>query len=200
MIRIGVIGENENDTKAVSGLLKRNFPNQFYFHRLLPNINGSNLDDKNDNHLVRKLRTEFELEELDYVLYIRDLDTLIEDRIQVGFRKKRFRRFSKVVNRKAIFMLNIVEMEALICADFDTFRTFKNQTSLSFEKTIAYEIPNPSEALEKTLFYQKSELPTIIPLLNLETLKSNHKYFKAFLAEFLKMVEGKSYKDAPYYV
>ncbi len=122
MIRIGMISENtKNDGKAIADWFKNNFPNQFDFYTLLKNIHGGSLDDKNSNHLVIKLRKEFELEELDYVLYIRDLDALISDKTKLDFRKKRFRIFSKMVDKKAIFMLNIVEIEALILADFDTF-------------------------------------------------------------------------------
>ncbi len=200
MIRIGVISENtKNDGKAIADWFKNNFPNQFDFYTLLKNIHGGSLDDKNSNHLVIKLRKEFELEELDYVLYIRDLDTLISDKVKLNFRKNRFRRFSKVVNKKAIFMLNIVEIEALVLADFDTFKACKNQPELYFENIQAAEIENPSDYLEQNTSYQKDELSKIIPLLNLETVKENHKHFKAFLTEFLKMIGQRKYKDIPYY-
>lgn len=101
MIRIGLISENEkNDAKAISHWFKNNFPNKFDFYPLLKNIHGASLDDKNSNHLVIKLRKEFELEELDYLLYIRDLDSLVNDKAKLDFRKKRFRRFSKVVDKR----------------------------------------------------------------------------------------------------
>lgn len=200
MVRIGVISENnKNDGKAIADWFRKNFPNQFDFYALLQNIHGGSLDDKNSNHLVLKLRREFELETLDYVLYIRDLDALISDKTKLKFRKNRFRRFSKVVDKKAIFMLNIVEIEALILADFDTFKQHNNQSDLHFENIQAAEIENPSDYLEKNTSYQKSDLSTIIPLLNLETLKANHKHFKTFLTEFFKMIEQRKYKDAPYY-
>jgi hypothetical protein len=195
MIRIGVIAENENDAKAVKGLLANNFPEQFEFQQLLPGRNGSQLDDKNDSKLVTLLRREFEFATIDYVLYIRDLDALIEDRGKINFRKKRFRRFAKVVNSKAIFMLNIVEIEALILADFDRLKQYKNQPNLQFENSKAADTINPSDYLQKNTSYQKSELAQIIPLLHLETLKTNHK----LIIEFCKMIEQRKYKDAPYY-
>ncbi len=68
-----------------------------------------------------------------------------------------------------------------------------------FENTKAAEIENPSDYLEKNTAYQKGELSKIIPLLNLETVKENHKHFKAFLTEFLKMIGQRKYKDIPYY-
>lgn len=196
MIRIGIIAEDDNDAKAISTLLNKNFPEQFYFQRLLPNRNGSQLDDNNDNHLAIALRREFEFEELDYLLYIRDLDALISDKEQLNFRKKRFRRFSRVVDRKAIFMLNIYEIEALILADFDTYKNYKNRPDLVFENVNAALTEKPDLALPD---YNKGELTKIIPLLNLEIVKSNHRHFSIFMTEFFKMIEQKKYSDAPYY-
>jgi hypothetical protein len=199
MIRIGIIGENENDTKAISALLKKNFPEQFYFTQLLPGRNGSQLDDHKISKLLNALRREFEFEEIHYILYIRDLDTLISDKKQLTFRKNRFRRFAKVVNNQAIFMLNIVEIEALILADFDTFKKYKNEPNWQFDNSSAAEIENPSDYLERNTSYQKNELVKIIPLLHLDTLKANHQHFKAFLTEFFKMIDQRKYKNTPYY-
>lgn len=198
MIRIGVIGENDNDVKAVAGLLKKNFPEQFEFHRLLPNVNGSQLDDKKDNKLVTLLRREFEFAEIDYVLYIRDLDALVEDKEKLTFRKKRFRRFAKTVDKKAIFMLNIYEIEALILADFDSLKNFLNRSELAFENARAASIIEPDQFLEKLINYQKGQLSTIIESLNIENVKNNHKHFKVFLIHFFKMIEQKKYRDVPY--
>ena len=198
MIKIGVIGENKNDVAAVSELLKLKFPNQFYFQQLLPNINGSNLDDKNDNHLVIKLRREFELEELDYLLYIRDLDAPIEDREKVKFRKKRFNRFAKVVDKKAIFMLNIYELEALILADFETYKSHIGNTELVFDSKTAHTIPEPDKKLNEFSNYSKSDVKDIFPKLNFDVLLENHFYFKRFVVEFCKMIENKKYRLAPY--
>ena len=198
MIRIGVIGENKNDVEAVSGLLKQKFPNQFYFQQLLPNINGSNLDDKNDNHLVIKLRREFELEELDYVLYIRDLDAPIEDREKVKFRKKRFNRFARVVDNQAIFMLNIYELEALILANFETYKSHIGNMELVFDEKTAHTIPEPDKKLNEFSNYSKSDVKDIFPKLNFDVLLENHLYFKRFVVEFCKMIENKKYKLAPY--
>jgi hypothetical protein len=196
MVKIGIIAENKNDAKAISSLFKNNFPQQFDFHHVLPLVTGSQLDDENSNHLVLKLRREFEFEELNYILYIRDLDALITDLEKVRFRKKRFQRFARTVNNKAIFMLNIYEIEALILADIETYKEYKNNPDLSFDVSKAILTVEPDKMLPT---YNKGELVKIIPLLNIENLKANHKYFEVFLSQFFKMTEQQKYRAAPYY-
>ena len=198
MIRIGVIGENENDVKAIVGLLDKRFPEKFYFHSLLGKFNGSMLDKEEDGELVRLLRKNFELEELDYLLYIRDLDAPIEDREKVKFRKKRFNRFAKVVDKKAIFMLNIYELEALILADFETYKSHIGNTELVFVSKTAHTIPEPDKKLNEFSDYSKSDVKDIFPKLNFNVLLENHLYFKRFVVEFCKMIENKKYRLAPY--
>ena len=156
------------------------------------------MDDKNDNHLVIKLRREFELEELDYVLYIRDLDAPIEDREKVKFRKKRFNRFARVVDNQAIFMLNIYELEALILANFETYKSHIGNMELVFDEKTAHTIPEPDKKLNEFSNYSKSDVKDIFPKLNFDVLLENHLYFKRFVVEFCKMIENKKYKLAPY--
>jgi hypothetical protein len=199
MIRIGVIGENDNDAKAISELLKKNFSENFHFHRLLPNINGSQLDDKKSNHLVIKLRKEFELEDLHYVLYIRDLDALAEDKEQVKFRKNRFRRFSKTVNNQAIFMLNIYEIEALILADFENYKRCIGKEDLIFDGKIAHTLEKKElDDFLNLCNYSKTDLATILPQLDFNTIFQNHPFFNFFIKEFRKMIALKKYKKDAY--
>jgi hypothetical protein len=89
-------------------------------------------------------------------------------------------------------------IEALILADFDTFKTHIKQHELIFDSTTAASIVEPDKLLASLTAYNKGNLPSIIPSLQLETLKANHAHFKAFLNEFLKMIADKKYKNAPY--
>ena len=133
MKEIGIISENPNDTKAIKALLERAFSGKITCFDLLPNINGSDLDDKRNNHVIHKLRTNFQIFKPDIVLYMRDLDGLYKERNKRLSRKRRFGKFNKVVEDKGIFLLHIYEIEALILADFERFKDFFGNATWEFE-------------------------------------------------------------------
>ena len=118
MIRIGLIGEAPNDTDCMKVHLLKKYNESVEFFPLLNRINGSQLDNQKTK---RMLRVEFELEQPDLVVFIRDLDGLMTDKEQLEKRKSYFTDFKTVVNKNALYLLHVFEIEALILSNIDVF-------------------------------------------------------------------------------
>jgi hypothetical protein len=56
MVRIGLIGENPNDTSVVAKLLLQRLAGKVEFFPMLNDVNGDNLD---TDHALRIMRPEF---------------------------------------------------------------------------------------------------------------------------------------------
>jgi len=96
------------------------------------------------------------------------------------FRKDNFAKVKRLVNKNALFMLNIYELESLILADIAVFNDI-------FKTNIEYindpmNIKMPKELLkEKSLGrFRESDNPEIFSKLDLKKLKIYHKAFKSF--------------------
>jgi hypothetical protein len=193
MKQIGIISENPNDTAALKALFEREYKDLECFD-LLPRINGSELDDKRSNKAVRILRRNYEIYEPDYVLYVRDLDGFLYEKEKVVHRKQRFTKFNKVVDKKAIFMLNIYEIEALILADFDCFKTFFDNKDWDFDTKRAHLQENPKEKLMEFAPYKEADCIRLFEKINIKTLCENHPHFAKFMIEFNKMLTSEKFK------
>ena len=71
MKRIGLIGEDPNDTIAIKNLLVKKYPGLFICEPLLRNERGNNLDTKKYS---ARLKIEFEDIKPDIVIFVRDVD------------------------------------------------------------------------------------------------------------------------------
>ena len=91
---------------------------------------------------------------------------------------------------------NILEIEALILADFDTFKNFHDNSDWFFDEKTAAETIDPKNVLEQFV-RKKANIKVLVPLLRLSVLQKNHAHFKAFIQEFSKMVGGKPYRLVP---
>lgn len=181
MKKIGLVGEAPNDTKAFINLF-RNFKEDLEYFPLINDIHGSMLDNQKTKHILRK---QFEIEKPDIVIFIRDLDSLESDEVQLHLRRGYFTDFNSVVNRKGIYLLNIFELEALIISDIDTFNSIYS-TSIAYstdpmlqEKPKEFLINSTSSPKK----YKDSDNPEIFEKLSFEKLKSC-RYFSNFLQAF----------------
>lgn len=118
-MKIGLVGEAPNDIQSIKNLLlKRYTDSKHEFIFMLQRINGSNLDSQKTK---RFLRVEFESQKPDIVIFIRDLDSLLPNKVKLYERKNYFTSSNSVVNKKGIHLLHIYEIEALILTDIETF-------------------------------------------------------------------------------
>lgn len=188
-MKIALLGEYPTDSESVKNLFSRHYA-EAEFKTLLFGIHGSNLDDLN-NQLRRLIRIEYEDYQPDLLIFIRDLDGLNNT---TGRKKKRklqsvFSKIKSIVEDRAIFMLNIYELEALILADVQTFnQTYLVDLQLSEN---AMDIPEPKEILKKATAgksrkHDPSHNPEIFEKIDFKIIQANHAGFRLFVKRFEK--------------
>ncbi len=188
MIIVGLVGEAPNDTNAIKNLLSKNYQN-LSFVTLLKDINGSMLD--NRKLFRRILRIEYETQNPDLIIFIRDLDALETDRGAKLKRQETFNYSNNIVDKKGIFLLHIFEIEALIFADIEAFN---NYYGCSIPKVSdPMKIFEPKEVLIKATRksvkqYSETHNAEIFDLLNFNILKTNCKYFNEFIIDLEKVI------------
>jgi hypothetical protein len=180
-MKVGLVGENPNDTIAIRALLRSRLGNGIEFFDLLKNVNG---DDLGNQKMKHRFRREFQIEKPDIVLFIRDLDALESDLDQMERRKAYFGEWNNVVDRKGIFLLNIFELEALIWADIESYNTYaKLSIQPPFDPML---IVDPKGELRKHGPYNEGQAREIFLLLRPDIVAQNCRYFADFLLEFEK--------------
>ena len=115
MKRIGIIGENfKNDACAFKALIAPQYNDQIALIPIGPGLSGGDLPVKT---IIAEIARAIKKERLEYVLIIRDLDN--DEK-----RAKRYRWFENVKKGapiESLFYLAVMELEALILSDIDTF-------------------------------------------------------------------------------
>jgi hypothetical protein len=182
-MKIGLVGEAPNDTRAIQNLLSRKYP-QLAFVTLLNRINGSMLDNK--KAIRRLLRVEYEDQTPDVVIFIRDLDGLENDQSAKRKRQEVFSYSNRIVDKKGIHLLNIFEIEALIFADIAVFNGRYGCEIDGFGDPML--LLQPKEVLiEASKFkFDESHNPELFKLLNIENVINGCRYFAAFIKKFEK--------------
>ena len=186
-MKIGLIGEAPNDTRAIQKLLSRKY-HQLEFVTLLNRINGSRLD--NHKLISRVLRLEYEIQNPDIILFIRDLDALEGNNYAKRKRKETFSYCNRIVDKKGLHLLNIYELEALILADIVVFNRLYSCRLAAFNDPMAIEKPKEVLIEASRYQYEESHSPEIFALLDFETLMANCRYFKLFVQRFEKLVSS----------
>lgn len=191
-MKIGLVGEAPNDTAAIQNLLSKNenYKN-FEFATLLRDINGSMLD--NNKTFRRILRIEYETQKPDLIIFIRDLDALETDRDAKLKRQETFNYSNRIVDKKGVFLLNIYEIEALIFADIEPFNKYYGCSVPKVSDPM--KIPEPKEELiiatcKSVKQYSETHNSEIFKLLNFNAVKTNCRYFNAFIKNLDKEIEA----------
>ena len=178
--RVGLLGESPNDTKAIEALLKPRYGQRVEFFTLLRNINGDMLEDA---ETFRNLRKEYEWEKPNLVIVIRDLDGVQTKGAKWRQRKKYFRDVDAVVGQKSLPLLNIYEIEALICADMAAFnKQFGCACPQPADPTAIVE---PKEWLKQVTApgqptYSVGHCTKLLAKVSYDTVLANCRYFAAF--------------------
>ncbi|MGL4597827.1 MAG: DUF4276 family protein [Bacteroidia bacterium] len=181
MKKVGLVGEAPNDTQAFKALFSEAFKAEAEFIELLDDIHGSQLDNQKTK---RFLRIEYEDKKPDLVVFMRDLDGLETNKHQLDVRKNYFAEFKTVVDRTALYFLNIYELEALVLADIEIFnREYKTEIGPVADPML---IEMPKEYLiERTKQpnkYNESQNPELFRKLRIKQLL-NCRYFAKFYKE-----------------
>lgn len=183
MIRVGLIGEDPNDTSAIKNLLEKRYKKKFQFVPLVRRIKGSQLD---GSKIRSALPIEFADNKCKFVIYIRDLDGFKSESSKVKVKTSWFNTLDSTIKNKGILLLNIWELEALILGDIETFNKIY-KTNHRFKKDPMHE-KNPKETLKNfsvksAQTYHESHCPDIFKQLDIDNIKSRVRYFDEFIAE-----------------
>lgn len=183
-MKIGLVGEAPNDIQSIKNLLlKRYTDSKYKFVFMLQRINGSNLDSQKTK---RFLRIEFEIQKPDIVIFIRDLDSVLPNKIKLYERRNYFTNFNSVVNKKGIHLLHIYEIEALILSDIETFNKIYNTNIPKFIDVM--KVNEPKEFLKKaTSKYSESQNSDIFDKLDFNKVL-DCKYFGKFIENLDKLL------------
>ena len=183
-MKIGLVGEAPNDTQSIKNLLSKRYSNSKYeFIFMLQRTNGSNLDSQKSK---RFLRIEFEQQKPDLVIFIRDLDSTLPNKIKLYDRKNYFTSSNNVVDNKGIPLLHIFEIEALILTDVSTFNKIYNSKLIEVDNVMM--IKEPKEYLKTaSKKYSESHNAEIFDLLDFnKTLECE--YFRRFIIKLDKIL------------
>ncbi len=186
-IKIGVVGEDpSNDSEALCHLLRPLACDNVQFKVVLRNLRGSQLD--NERMFLGELDTQFSSEELDYIIFIRDLNGVLSEKGKVQIRDKWFSQVNKTIEGKGIFFLVIAEMEALILADIETFNRFYGLKVQFVGNPMTVTQPHPKERLKQYSAqvkqgkgkYEEKHAPDIFKEIAFKTVYKNHKGDRSF--------------------
>jgi hypothetical protein len=184
MIRIGLVGENPNDTFSIKNLLLKKYK-QIQFDPITKKVRGTHLNN------IRKLGDiiESELTDTDFrdIIFVTDLDGLESHKERVKQKEEWFKELNRKVRGKGIFLLNIYQLEALILSDISNFNKFFG-TKIKFTGDPMKQ-NRPKEHLKKMTSnhrrkYKESDCPEIFARLDINVLVKNCRYFSTFLTEF----------------
>lgn len=181
-MRIGLVGEAPHDTESIKHLLLKRY-SKIKFVPLISDIRGADLENQKVKHILAK---QFQTENLDYTIFIRDLDSHENDRIKILERKKYVNDFKGSVRHKCILFLNIYMIEALILADIETFNAMY-KCSIRLEKPVSH-YDKPKDTLKQLTRnrYKEGHNSKIIKELDIKKVIQNCSYFEKFLKRFEK--------------
>lgn len=174
-MKIGLIGEDPNDTSSIEFLLSQKYKD-LKFTPVLRDLTGSNLDVL--DRVMRLLRIELLSKSFDFIIYIRDLDKMSYKADRINW----FKSLNTVTNNTGIYLLNIHEIESLILADIECFnKHFKVNAQCKVDPTT---IEKPKEELEKyTKEFKRSSNKELFKKLDIVKLREKCNYFDIFIKE-----------------
>ncbi len=184
MIRIGIIGENyQNDACAFKAFMTPQYKGKIEFVPIGRGLNGGDLPER---AIIDEVSRATKKEKLNAVLIMRDLDNEAK-------RPKRnlwFENVRKAATVDSIFYLAVMELEALILADIDTFNEIygiKGQYTKNpkFEADPKQVLKNRTSHTNKK--YKPNDALDIFTRLDFEIVYKKHKEkdsFQAFIDDF----------------
>lgn len=179
MTKVGIIAEHPTDTHAMIALLNRKYEGVEWI-TLIRGKNGSELDNVKIKHL---LRVEYQITKPDLVLFIRDLDSHEEDSESLDKRKAWFTDFKSVVDKKAILLLHIEEIESLLLADVSVLNRYYNVKLEEVDDCM--KIKSPKEYIkERVKRYSQGDNRSLLGMCDYEVLLKRCRYFKKFDEDF----------------
>jgi hypothetical protein len=169
-MRVGLIGENPNDTATIANLLRMKFD----YHYIPVVKNRSEGDQLETEKFTKLLKAELRTKKFDVLIFIRDLDGFGNEEEKMSRRINWFDRNKKHFEGDTLFLLNIQSLEAIFFADVESLNKvyrintkFKNPVFINKPKSELKRI-----TLDK---YHENRASELISKLNYETVLKNYK-------------------------
>ncbi|WP_114936322.1 DUF4276 family protein [Mucilaginibacter endophyticus] len=184
MIKVGLVGEDPNDTSSVRNLLEQRYRGKVQFYTLAKRVTGNNLDSL--NKIKKIVKADFDDSGCSFIVYVRDLDELESHKGKLTERIKWFRELDNHVESNGILMLNIWELEALILGDIESFNKIYNVSHKSGNPMF---VRDPKKVLinvttKNRKQFKESDCPDIFSQLDINKVEKNCRCFKKFITEF----------------
>jgi Domain of unknown function (DUF4276) len=190
-IKIGIVGENPvNDAATFRTLLNKRGYKDVQFVIVGRNLEGGQLD--NTQALIRRLLPDIKSDNLAFIIVVRDLDGILEEKEKVRKRDEWFAKINKGVDSIAIFYLAIAEMEALLLADVDQLNAFFKLKLPKYNNPIAIQDPKRELKLKTAKSkkpYTENMCNDIMEKISFDSVFENHKGDRSF-QDFIKKLDG----------
>jgi len=186
-MRVGIISENYfHDSKALKVLLEKRFTPNHIFIPIMKKIEGTKALNPNN---IASINTISKKKKLNLVILAKDLDAAPSDQKAIKEIQKKSNVIKKGVATNYSLFLIIFELEALILADFPTFKKIYKIKN-DYKKSPIHEI-EPKETLEKFTRnsqrkYDEKDVEEIFQQLNFQKVYQNHQgeySFQSFIDE-----------------
>ncbi len=189
-IKIGLIGEDPNDTNAIANLLKQKYATGFSFMTISQNIRGCQMFTDN---AIRSYNFEIKSKTPDHVVVIMDADATKNEAELIRAKQERYYKIRKGLKCESnILLLNIYELEALIIADIETCNNYY-KSDINFKGDVMH-VKDPKGLLvlktSKGKKYHVSHCPDLFKTLQFDIIIKKCAYFKEFITEFEKTINS----------
>lgn len=202
MKRVALFGESPNDTSCIATLLRKRYVDSVVqIENLIPNLTEAQI--KNEFHggklytrvkhekskLRRLINTNYRLKKPDLVVFVVDLDSNIDNREQVLLRKLFFRTYKTQVQHRALLLLNVHELEALLLADMEAINLIFGINEPQLLNVMEQEDPKGYLEMITQNKYYDSQNPELFKRLNFNAVFENCQYFKSFIHDFERVLQ-----------
>ena len=188
MMKIGVVGEDPNDTDSIINLMRKPYKDKAQFVKLAERVSGSALG---TDKLLKIIVEEFAFKKCKLAIITRDLDGLRTETKKIKDMNNWFDKVDSKIHNKGIFLLNIYELEALIMANIKTFnKTYNTKYKFSGDPSLQNDpkatLKHESRKHKKP--YHVNTCSAIFAEMDFDSVVNNCNYFGTFIKDLNKRI------------
>lgn len=179
-VRVGLVGEDPNDTNALIALLERQYAGRIVFIKLGKRLRGDQLETDKARALISD---DFQEKAPHFVVVMRDLDSNAADTHKRAGREAWFTALNQELAGRGLFLLHIYELEALIAAHPEVFNA--HYGAAYRPQTDVMRILEPKEKLREATrkcrtIYEPEHAAALFAKIDYARLLTRCRYFREF--------------------